>query len=68
MLILYRLACTWLMLTVAVACVVSPKFALMLLCSLLALGCYTLLVISVPRLRRPTALLLAALARPHGKV
>lgn len=56
----------WLVVTITVACVTTPKFALCLLCAGAALGCYTLLIIAVPRLRRPTAQLLAALARPHN--
>lgn len=55
MLILYRLA---IVLAVAVTGVTSPKLALCLLVSGAVAGCYTLLVLATPRLRRPTAAVL----------
>lgn len=55
-----------LVLAVALTGVTAPKLALCLLVSGSALGCYTVLVLAIPRLRRPTAALLVALARPHN--
>jgi hypothetical protein len=55
MLNLYRLA---IVLAVALACVTSPKFALCLLVSGAAAGCYTLFVLAILRLRHPTAAVL----------
>jgi len=48
----------WLVLTVGLAGVFSPRFALCLMVSGAALGCYTLLVLALPQLRRPAAALL----------
>lgn len=62
MLNLYRLV---IVLAVSFVGVTSPKLALCLLVSGAVAGCYTLLILAVPRLREPTRLVLAALARPH---